>query len=230
MCECGSGTSGSTSDATGEESTDTSATDSAETSTDDTTDTTATDTTDTTGTADTGNMGDWVFIQNDGFVDGANVGAQAGFVMDECWASTYQAPADLYPFQVVGMQVLIAGLNTDATFSIRVMDVDPATGMPTSGGEIVEGQFTGSDTAFNEADFAVLGMTTPVTIESGQFAIAVCHSSHGGAPSIARDDDGSFLPGKNWIYANIGGSFSWLAADALGVNGDWIMRAAVIPQ
>ena len=175
-------------------------------------------------------MGEWVYIQNDGFVDGANVGAQGGFVLDECWASTYQAPDNLYPFEVAGMQVLIAGLNVEATFSVRVWEVD-GTGKPTVGvGTLLEGQFMGSDTALNEADFAVLGEMNPVIIDSGQFAIAVCHNTQGGAPSIARDDDGSTLPGKNWIYANLGGTFQWVEASSLGVNGDWIMRAAVVPQ
>ncbi|HRQ63588.1 MAG TPA: DUF11 domain-containing protein [Xanthomonadaceae bacterium] len=45
-------------------------------------------------------------------------------------------------------------------------------------------------------------------------------------PSVVRDTDG-IQPGRNAIYATIGGPFFWFDAAALGVTGDWVIRAVV---
>jgi len=46
-----------------------------------------------------------------------------------------------------------------------------------------------------------------------------------GAPSVARDHDGT-VPGNNFIYTD---SASWIDATSAVVPGDWIIRASILP-
>jgi uncharacterized repeat protein (TIGR01451 family) len=45
-------------------------------------------------------------------------------------------------------------------------------------------------------------------------------------PSVVRDTDG-IEPARNGLYANVGGNFTWFDAQALGVTGDWVIRAVI---
>jgi MYXO-CTERM domain-containing protein len=57
----------------------------------------------------------------------------------------------------------------------------------------------------------------------GTFRVAL-EFHHNGAPSIGRDDDGSIMPGRNFIFT----SGLWVQSQVLGLTGDWIIRAFVM--
>lgn len=50
--------------------------------------------------------------------------------------------------------------------------------------------------------------------------------NHAGFPCIARDDDGSFSKGKNWIYVNN----NWTGSENEGIKDDFIIRANIDTQ
>ncbi|RMG99372.1 MAG: hypothetical protein D6705_03420 [Deltaproteobacteria bacterium] len=178
----------------------------------------------TTGAATTGG-GTVKWLQNDGFMDGAAVGVQQGFVQGECWASVYVPDPGDYPFQVTGVQAIIGGSMETATFNLRVYEVD-GQNTPTNILDETDIQVMGSDQAFNEADFDTVMLQKPV-ITSGNFAIAMCFTTHSGVPAIARDTDGTITADRNWIFAQ---GLGWVQSQTLGLQGDWIMRARIEPM
>jgi len=58
---------------------------------------------------------------------------------------------------------------------------------------------------------------------NGPFRVGVQFSA-AGAPSVARDHDGT-VPGRNFIYTD---TPAWVDSTTQGVTGDWIIRASVI--
>lgn len=180
-------------------------------------------TTNTTNTTNTSGGGDYEWLQNDGFSMGGNVGFQGGFVQGECWASTFVPTA--YPFELNGVQVLVGPDMSQQSFTIRIYDVDGGN-MPTSVVDQQDVQMTGAMDAFNEADFTTVMLQKPVYM-MGNFAIAMCHVAHDGAPSIARDTDNTIASDRNWIFAQ---GLGWVASQTLGLQGDWIMRARITPM
>lgn len=186
--------------------------------------------TDTGGDTTTGGGGDpcnppGVILQNDGFVSGQQVGFQGGFIVDECWASVYEPDPGDYPFTIEGATMLIGGSNDQASFLIAVYEVDGSNTPTTS---LAEAEFAvnGSQDQCAYVDFDTL-LLDAGTIESGKFAIVVCHTLHAGYPSIARDGDGTITPNLNWIKAS---GLGWVQSQTLGLQGDWIMRAVIAPQ
>jgi hypothetical protein len=82
---------------------------------------------------------------------------------------------------------------------------------------------TGADDALQEV---TLGDDM---IVNGPFRVGI-EFFHDGPPSIARDDDGTIASDRNFICANFAGECVWVRSSALGVSGDWIIRATIVPE
>lgn len=163
---------------------------------------------------------------NDGWIDGNNVSLQGGFVQDECWASVYVPDEDHYPFVVDAVRMLVGGADVDDTFpftlSLYTVDGENRPDMEIGTASV---DLTGMAGDFDVVNLGVAGIESPVITE-GNFAIAVCFSSHDGFPGIAADSDGGLdYPDRNWIFS--GGT--WTQSGDFGLTGDWIMRAVVLP-
>jgi MYXO-CTERM domain-containing protein len=161
-----------------------------------------------------------VELKNDGFASGGQAAFQGGFVTGEAAASRFVAPqAGLKLDKVV---YLFGGSTATQTLTIRVYDDTAGTDVP--GNELFTGGFqcTGSDTGFQVADVTSVDITLPA-----QFRVAI-EFSHDGAPSVARDNDGTIAPDRNYIHAQISASsYQWVRSSSLGLTGDWIIRAQV---
>jgi hypothetical protein len=166
-----------------------------------------------------------VILQNDGFVSGQQAGFQGGFIVNECWASVYQPDPSHYPFTIEGATMLIGGSSDQAAFLIAVYEVD-GSNMPTTSLAEAEFAVNGSQDQCAHVDFNTL-LLDAGTIESGRFAIVVCHTLHDGYPSIARDVDNTITGNLNWIKAQ---GIGWVQSQTLGLQGDWVMRAVIDPQ
>jgi hypothetical protein len=156
-------------------------------------------------------------LQNDGFVDMAVVGFQQGFKTGEMGASTLGPVSD--PFTVSNITLLFGPQGTfpPTTVTLHIYEDD---GQGNVGAEIFTGdvQLMPADNALQQIDLS--GMN--VTAQAGSIRVAI-EFKQDGAPSIARDTDGTIVPGRNWIFT--GGN--WKAAEDLGLPGDWILRAEV---
>lgn len=157
-----------------------------------------------------------VTLQNDGFVDNQSVGFQAGFVAGEIGASRFDPPQP--GVQVLSVQLLFGGAATTQTVTVHVWD--DSNGVTNPGAELYSGDFqmTGSNTALQEIDLSAENIQVP-----GTFRVGI-EFQHSGLPSIARDDDGNIQAGRNFIFAS---DNNWYGSAALGLAGDWIIRAIV---
>ncbi|CAN5816862.1 hypothetical protein BH11MYX3_BH11MYX3_26840 [soil metagenome] len=156
-----------------------------------------------------------VELKNDGFQSGGAASFQTGFVAGEAGASRFVAPeADR---QLLKLQLLFGGATTTQTVTVRVFD--DRLGTDTPGTELFMGDFeiTGADSAMHELDLS--GSNVIVTT---QFRISI-EFQHDGAPSIATDGDGNVAADRNYIYA----SGMWKKSSAVGLTGDWVIRAFI---
>lgn len=167
-----------------------------------------------------------ISLQNDMWRDGTSTAVQGGFVMGECWASTYVPEPEHYPFRLDGFQVVISGDVEDVTepFEVGVWTVD-ANNMPQSQIASVVAEFTATADAFNGVTFSVLEVDD-IVIDAGNFAISMCLTEHDGYPAIATDVGGDLIEDRNWLYT--GGA--WGQSGGFGLTGNWIMRAIIEPQ
>lgn len=206
-------TSGSTSGSTGSSSTPSGT---------GTTSTTAASTSaDESGT--TTGAGSTLILQNDGWEDGDQVAYQEGFVQGECWASVYVPPANLGPFTLDGISMLVGGDDMgEAEFSVGLWEVDDQN-QPTTELDVGTTLLSGMDMGFDGTTVDALMLDAPV-FEDQNFAIVVCLLAHDGFPAIGRDADGTIAEDLNWIRLENG---TWTPATDLGLTGDWIMRATV---
>lgn len=157
-------------------------------------------------------------LQNDGFVDGQSAGFQGGFVAGES-GSVRLVPSGPFPVALTRVLLLFGGSGATQTVTLRIWDDGAGTAAP--GTELYSGDFqlTGSDTALQELDLSTAGVQV-----SGPFRVGI-EFQHSGLPSIARDGDG-INAARNFIFAQ---GLGWFDAAALGVTGDWIIRAGVQP-
>lgn len=172
----------------------------------------------------TGEPSDTVTLQNDGFEPADSLFWQTWPSAGDCWASTYEIDPGLYPFDIVGVQVAIGGAPETASFELGIWEVD-ADGMPSTAIDTamvdIEGDMQGPD-----LDVQML-LDVP-TIDSGSFAVVMCHVDHMGAPSIGTDLDGTVDAAHNFVFQQI--MDEWVPApDFFGIDGDFIMRAIVRP-
>lgn len=96
-----------------------------------------------------------------------------------------------------------------------------------------------SDSALNEYRFLDKNMTIPLIVpvtanETVVVALAFDVPVTAADPSVVRDTDGN-QSGRNGLYAEFpAGTFSWFNSAALGVTGDWVIRAvidcSIVPQ
>jgi hypothetical protein len=156
-----------------------------------------------------------VELKNDGFVSGGAASFQTGFITGEAGGSRFVASTA--GRQLKKLQLLFGGAATTQTLTLRVFD--DTAGTDTPGAELFMGDFqlTGSDSAIQELD-----LTSANVVVTAQFRVAI-EFQHGGAPSIASDGDGTLTADKNFILT--GGS--WKKSNALGLAGDWVIRAFV---
>ncbi|HET6583018.1 MAG TPA: hypothetical protein VFG69_06220 [Nannocystaceae bacterium] len=166
--------------------------------------------------------GDTVTLQNDGFTPDMGVFWQTWPMPDDCWASTYEIDAGLYPFDIVGLFVAIGGSTDVVTMEVGIWSVD-GDGLPDQAIDSAMIEVEGE--AQNDIDVEML-LDVPA-IESGSFAVVMCHVDHMGAPSIGIDQDGTVDAAHNFIRDDGG---DWVPSpDFFGTDGDFILRAIVRP-
>lgn len=156
-------------------------------------------------------------LKNDGFVTNGTAGFQGGFTSGEAGASRFVAP--VAGRQLLKVQLLFGGGSTaEKTVTLKVFDDTAGTDAP--GAELHNQDYvlTGSDTQMQEIDLSGQNLIVPA-----QFRVAVVFQ-HDGAPSIARDADGSIAADKNYILA---AGLGWKKSSVLGLTGDWVIRAFI---
>jgi hypothetical protein len=222
------------SDEVGEGEASATATTSSSTSTSTSTSTSSSTTTSTgsseSGAVDSGTSGSesggggTVVLQNDSWTPQDSLFWNTWANVDDCFASSYDIDAGLYPLELVAIEAAIGGATETQTFDVRVYTVD-AMGAPDQLVDAVEVDIEGESGM--DIVLADVGLVVP-PFDSGSFAIAMCHVGHMGAPSIATDDDGTVDGGNNWVWQDIMGE--WVSSpDFFGIDGDFILRAIVQP-
>lgn len=158
-----------------------------------------------------------VELKNDGFVDGASVGFQQGFVIGEIGASRFVPSGS--SVQLTGVQFLFGGAPGSPDITLHVWDDSGLQDDP--GTEIFSGDYTvtAADDQLQAVDLSGDNVVVP-----GTFRVGI-EFKHSGLPSIARDDDGTIAGDKNFVRAD---GIGWVRSDLLGVTGDWIIRAEVM--
>jgi hypothetical protein len=158
-----------------------------------------------------------VELQNDGFMSGGTAGFQGGFVSGEAGASRFHAPDA--GRQVFKVHLLFGGGSTASEMvTLKVWDDSAMTDAPGAELESADFMLTGSDVAMQELDITVDNVIVPQV-----FRVGIVFS-HDGAPSIARDADGTISAADNYIMAS---GLGWKKSQTLGLTGDWIIRAVV---
>lgn len=181
-----------------------------------------------TGDTDTTGGGvDGVVLQNDSWTPADSIVWQTWPNTDDCWASTYTPSAEHYPFQIAGAVVAIGDAAGVFTFGVGVWEVDNQ-GMPDVEIDSTSVEIDGASGDLTQIDFDALGLALPV-VESGEFAIVMCHTEHMGQPTIAIDADGDVAAAGNWVFQQAMGE--WVQSpDFFDTDGDFIMRAVIQPQ
>ncbi|MFT4703348.1 MAG: hypothetical protein ACI81R_001039 [Bradymonadia bacterium] len=163
-----------------------------------------------------------VTYQNDGFVDNTAVGFQGGFAVGEIAASCFSPPESHYPMRLSAIAFLYGGDLPGATIVIGVKvwggggNGEPPSELLHTAEDIEAISATDS---FNEYD-----LTSQAITVTAPFCVGI-EIRDAGLPSLARDDDGTINQGNNWLYTDLGGSFSWFQSSDLGLTGDWVIRA-----
>jgi MYXO-CTERM domain-containing protein len=157
-----------------------------------------------------------VELKNDGFVSGGNANFQTGFVADEAGAVRFVAPAA--DRQLLRLDLLFGGSGTTEQMTLKIFD--DTAGTDTPGALLFMGDFemTGSDTAMHALDISSQNVIVPQ-----QFRVAI-EFHHDGVPTIASDADATIAADLNYIFA---AGVGWKKSSALGLAGDWIIRATV---
>jgi uncharacterized repeat protein (TIGR01451 family) len=172
-----------------------------------------------------------VTIQNDSLVDFGQAAIVWGFVSGEKAASWLTSPCD---GELVALQVFWRSPSGIAPFSIQEsIDIYRAGTFPQPGDIAL--QVFGpvmNDNALNEFRYLDENNTLPISVPVVQDETVVVAFTFAAAPeagldpSVVRDTDG-IEPQRNAILADVGASFMWFDAAALGVTGDWVIRAVI---
>jgi len=155
-------------------------------------------------------------LQNDGFNSGDQAAFEGGFVSGEIGAARFVAPEAGH--ELLKVHLLFGGGST-ATPTVTLHVWDDTAGTDAPGSELFAGDFQlmGSDSAMQE-----LVLPSTVTLTQ-QFRVGI-EFHHSGAPSIARDNDGTIAQDKNYMMAQ---GLGWTKSATLGLSGDWIIRAVI---
>ena len=158
-------------------------------------------------------------LVNDGFVDGAPVNFQAGFIAGEMAAARFE-PQIPCPCVVTRIEMLFGG--STGTRDMGILVWDDAGGASIPGTLLYSGDvtLTGSNFFLQQIDLTL----TPIVVE-GPFRVGL-EFRHSGLPSVATDLDGTIDAGANFILADVG-VLLWFPSATLGVGGDFIIRATI---
>jgi hypothetical protein len=176
-----------------------------------------------------GLTGDWIIravlggeaagelVNNDTWVSGQQAGFQLGFAAGETAAARF-VPDGPCPCDLDRIRFLFGGSSATETVILRVWDDSALTLAP--GAELYSAaiQLTGTDAFLQELDLTVANISV-----NGPFRVGV-EFQHSGAPSVARDADGTITPARN--FAEVTG-LGWVEASTLGITGDWVLRAVL---
>ncbi|MBN8480961.1 MAG: DUF11 domain-containing protein [Xanthomonadales bacterium] len=172
-----------------------------------------------------------VTVKNDGLTDFSAGVIQAGFVTGEKAASWLTSPCT---GNLVAVQVFWRSFTGGAPITIGdAVDIHRAGTFPTPGAlaQSVLGPVL-TDGVLNEYRYLDENNTIPLSVPVAQnetlvVAYTFGEDPPGGGPSVVNDADG-IQPNRNAIYARIApGTFAWFGSSALGVSGDWVIRAVV---
>jgi hypothetical protein len=143
---------------------------------------------------------------------------QDGFVAGEM-AAVRLVPGTPCPCIVQRVRLMFGGAEGNAAVTLHIWEDG---GVPSPGVEVYSTPLvlTANDLALNDIDLTAAGI-----LVSGPFRVGIEFGATG-APSVARDHDGT-VPGRNFIY-NDGGA--WVDSTTQGITGDWIIRASVVPD
>lgn len=176
--------------------------------------------------SDSGMPLDGDVLQNDSWTPADSLTWQMWPGINDCWASVFQASPMQYPLAIVGAVAAIGNGDGIHTFEVGVWEVDNQ-GMPTTELATRTIDIDGATTSLTEIDLSGLGL--PVISNNDEFAVVMCHTDHMGYPSIAVDADGTVDAGRNWVYQQAMGQ--WVPSpDFFGIDGDFILRAVIMPQ
>lgn len=178
----------------------------------------------TTGDPTTSGDGDGdgdLELRNDSFTGNGQAVFQGGFIVNECWGSIYEVPAEVTEFGISRGVALVGGDSINAAFDVFVYGLTENATNPQNGVQLFQEGFdlVGTDTAYNEVAINLAG-----PFSYPRLSLIFCHLVHDGYPSISRDTDG-WVPGANFIKA----SGTWVEASTFGVAGDWINRLVITP-
>lgn len=179
----------------------------------------------------TGSAANEVTVQNDSLTNNSSGTIQAGFVTGEKAAAWLTSPCI---GNIVAAQIFWRSLDGGAAQviedSINIYRSgafpDPGTDAQDIGGPVL------TDGVINEYRYLDENNTIPLSVPVAQnetFVVALTFAQppDSTGPSVVDDSDG-IQPNRNAIYADLGGgNFSWFSSSALGVTGDWVIRAVV---
>lgn len=172
-----------------------------------------------------------ITIKNDSLTDFSSGSVQVGFVAGESGASWLTSPC---AGNIVAAQVFWrSATGTTGQVLGGSIDIYRAGTFPTPGSlaeQIVAPLLT--DGVINEYRYLDDNNTIPLTVpvaanETFVMAYTFLEDPPGSGPSLVTDGDG-IQTGRNAIHAELApGSYFWFSSEALGVSGDWVIRAVV---
>jgi MYXO-CTERM domain-containing protein len=164
-------------------------------------------------------------LKIDGFSTGQSADLQGRFADGEIGAVRLGAPEG--GRQLLAVRLLYGGVAQTRTVTLRVWD--DSGGATAPGAMLYEGDFqlTGANDAMQELSVAGESVFVPAQFRVGIEVQGSTPHQEVGLPGIARDDDGTIAADKNFLLADVGGTFMWFRSQALGLTGDWIIRAVI---
>lgn len=173
-----------------------------------------------------------ITVQNDSLTDNSSGTIEAGFVPGEKAAAWLTSPC---AGDIVAVQVFWRSLFGTAPQSLEdSIDIYRSGDFPDPGDlaqEILGPLLT--DGVLNEYRYLDENNTVPLLVPvdpSETFVVALTFANTPNpveGPSVVIDDDG-MEPGRNAIYAALGGGeFQWFSNATFNVDGDWVIRAVV---
>ena len=170
-------------------------------------------------------------LKNDSVTDFSTATIVTGFVASEKAASWLTSPC---AGNIRAAQVLWRSASGSAPPEFgRSIEILRAGTFPNPGAvaETILGPVL-SDGVINEYRYLDENMAVPLVVPVMQNETIVVALTFDVAPpapvgpSVVRDNDGC-QAGRNGILADLGGTFAWFSACALGVGGDFVIRAVV---
>jgi len=163
-------------------------------------------------------------LRNDGFEGGQPVTFQAGFIEGEIGAARL-TPSITCPCSLESVSLLLGGSPETVPIVLHIWDDPPGGVDPGPLVYLDSFNLTGSNNALQLIDLSAAGL-----IVTGPFRVGI-EFTHAGLPSIGSDTDGSIAADDNFILADVSPlGFFWLRSADLGVTGDWIIRASIVPE